>query len=713
MDQYIFMLYFHLKRCIRIMAVLAIFLVLPSEAETKIAVFPLVNTSYHSIAQWCGAILPECFSRLLPGTPSYQLWDPVFMFTADSSAWKLDSSAFVLQHYRQWNWDYAIGGSYSVDSSGIEVVLKIASVVNDSVIMQRVTLKGKLDALNKLDGALFVQGMKLAGYDVPVSAAVHASQSISTSADAFATYVAGYWFELEGNYAAALTAYNRAGEIDPQCYFAFFRAGKLYSDAHIYDNSRDCFDKCKNSDNPEILAGVAEFYAQHESADKAQSFFQAHSKQLNASPSGIRSMAHSFILSGDYQRAEAILTRAVAEGTPDLETEELLGNVYLLSGEPSQAVAVFDRLLLHRPGYIRYSVLLGAAYRSSGNLKESVRVLDAAKNLDPSNNAVLINLAQTYSKLGWYNDAEQLLLQVRDREPAAPGIYLNLGIIYWQLGKRNDAQAMLDKADKLGASRQILFSTHGTMLFFSGSVRDAISMYEKAVKSGLKNQIVYSNLANSYLALHKWKNASKYFDEILRISPNRLDILTLQADIAVKRKKTKDAELWYRRILEQVPNNEDVCARLAGLLVSQKRYKDALPPLEACLRFSADNKKLLILRADIYEKMGWYDVALMQYQSALREFPDSWEVNLGVGRNMYNMIKFKNALLYDNALYSLKTAAGMNPNDPEADYLIGLIYMDYKKYRELALTHWNKALSVAVNPAMKKSLKACIARAEK
>jgi len=55
----------------------------------------------------------------------------------------------------------------------------------------------------------------------------------------------------------------------------------------------------------------------------------------------------------------------------------------------------------------------------------------------------------------------------------------------------------------------------------------------------------------------------------------------------------------------------------------------------------------------------------------------------------------------------------MNPNDPEADYIIVIFTWIRKNMRNLLLIHWKKALNVAVEPAMIKDLNECIAKAEK
>jgi tetratricopeptide (TPR) repeat protein len=244
-------------------------------------------------------------------------------------------------------------------------------------------------------------------------------------------------------------------------------------------------------------------------------------------------------------------------------------------------------------------------------------------------------------------------------------------------------------------------------------VGKAIDWYRKAEKAGKKNEVVLVNLAQAYLSVNKLGKAALYFDEAQRISPERLDVLVSLAEISEKRNKPADAEMYYRKILELSPRSEQALSRLVAMLTAQGRFKEALEPLEPYLTDFPNDKKMLMVQADLYNRMGWYEVSAMKYQFIVRDFPDSPEGYLGLGKTMFDVIRLKNGKDYDKAIYYLKTAGGLDRADPEPEYLIGTIYMDYKNYRELALDNWNNSLAKARDPALKKTLRELIAKAQK
>jgi tetratricopeptide (TPR) repeat protein len=122
---------------------------------------------------------------------------------------------------------------------------------------------------------------------------------------------------------------------------------------------------------------------------------------------------------------------------------------------------------------------------------------------------------------------------------------------------------------------------------------------------------------------------------------------------------------------------------------------------------------MLLLLAGLYDRMEWYEVAIMKYQTVVRDFPESWEGYFGLGKSFYNAIWFKNARDYDEAIYYLKIAGEKNPRSPEPDYIIGMLYMDYKNYRELAIDHWKKALGKSPEKELQKTIENLIAKVQK
>ena len=569
------------------------------------------------------------------------------------------------------------------------------------------------EAVERLCDDLFLRALAALGLKLSPPDERFVMRPVTREAAAYPTYAAGFGYEMRRDFPAAITAYCRVVELDPSCAAALCRIGKVYAAGNAIDSARLYFNKCASlgREDAEIVADIADFYTDRELPEKALEYIRDNSTALEQTSSGMKVIGKSFLLSGEPQRAVAMLNRAIALGPADLETDFIIGKAYLSLGDFAKASDVFNRLVKCRPDCMRYYALLGTAYRSSGRLMESAKVLENAAKMDPGNIQICMSLAQTYFAIGWYKAARQSLLRAQEKKPEVPEIYVDLGVVLWHSGNHDEAAAMLKRAETMGMTKQSVLTNEANILFLSGNIKKAISWYRKADKAGKKSEIVLMNLGNAYRAVNKLGEAFQCYNEVLSMSPDRLDVLALQADIAEKRKKADEAENFYRKIIDLSPHDEAAIERLFALEAGQGRFKEALEPLEAYLNDFPNNKKMLLLQADCYHKMEWYEVATMKYQTIIRDFPESGEGYLGMGKCMYDAIRFKNAKDYDKAIYYLKIAGDKNAGDPEPDYLIGMLYMDYKNYRELAADHWKKALAKTTDVSMRKTLNKLIAKA--
>jgi tetratricopeptide (TPR) repeat protein len=441
-------------------------------------------------------------------------------------------------------------------------------------------------------------------------------------------------------------------------------------------------------------AEMANYLLNNEAPGKGLSFIESKRGLLEKTAAGMKTIGSAYLMTGEYQRAVSVLTRAVAAGASDLETDFILGRAYLYTGNYIAAADIFGRLIKFRPEYTRYYTFLGESYRSAGRLMESCEVLERAMARDPDNVPNLINLANTYFTLGWYKKAEQYLLRARDLDPERPEIAINLGVLYWKLKRPDASRAMFDRVSLESPVSQSALNNQANILFLSGAVKPAIKMYKKADKNGKKSEIILYNLGMAYVSAGKIKNAVVCFDEVLMLSPSRMDVINMQASLALQMGNTKSAELYYRKILDLSPGNRDAMARLIILLENESRFEDAMKIVEQYLNDFPQDIEYRLKLPDLYRRMGWYEVAVADYQNLLadKDYRTNAQVFLGLGKCQYEMLRSKKAANYEEIIYTLKKAIELDPDDPEPDLLIGHIYMDYKKYRDLAREHWQNAL---------------------
>lgn len=678
--------------------------------------FPFKEEKPSGLCDWVRYALPELFFLKLHSIAGINVWDPVSLFQIDSSAYMMDNDSLLITHQNRWEWDVAIGGDFTIDNDTLKVQAKVywAAGKQEDLKMELKFISG-LENIDSLSNELIFKVFGIVKHELKRTDSLSIGKKHFSDLNAFKTFSLGLGFEMHGDNNAAVTAYSRAVELDPDFAYAWCSLSNLYDKNGYYDLALKGFTNvanCKYKDNYTI-ASVADFMIDKSVPSLAYKYIEAHSAELEKTAEGKLVIGKEYLAQGEYQRAFAVLTQAIASGPSNLEIQFALGNTYLLAGEYKKATDLFNELVKYDPGNLRYYSSLGAAYRNSGRLMESSMILESALKVDPQNTTILIDLAQTFYRLKWYQKARQLLQKAIDIDPQLDVVYVNLGVVYWFEGKKDQARRSFERASNVPVSRRASYNNLGNIFSLEQSGRKAIKAYSKADKSGKKNVTVQYNLAVAYQKAGKLKKAVYYYNELLRLSPDRVDIMLKAALLTEKLNRLSEVESYYRKILDIYPYHRETIYNFVRILNQNKRFKEAVKPVEVYLEHFPSDKDMLVLLCNIYREMGWYEVAIMKYNFIIRDFPEAAEGYWGVARSMYDLIMFKNAKNYDQTIYALKMASDRLPENPEPDIMTGNLYLDFKNYKELAIEHFEKALTRSKNEKEKRAILEKISLANK
>jgi tetratricopeptide (TPR) repeat protein len=682
--------------------------------RTSIVVFPLKNRSGDNLHNWMGYVFPEFSSRKLSEVEGIRIWDPLFMFQTDSLGWTMQSDSLLLQHCARWQWDAAVGGKLRVRNDTVVIELRIVWVTGTKQhVGMDLVRKAPVSGYTKICADLLLQTCSLLRIPLTHEDSLFLKNNEKVKPPAYHTYCAGYGFEMAEMYSEAQTAYMRAIELDPSFTLARCRSGGIYLRTGNTARAEKIFRQIIRSEyhTPYTRAMAADFAVEQFRPKVAFRYITESRAELEKSATGLTVIGKQYLKAGEYQRAIAAFRRAIAWGPTNLDTDFLLGMTYLWSGEYTTAIELFNRLINMRPGYTRYHVSLGAVYRSAGRLMEALSVLEAARKREPENTMVLIELAHTNFALTWYRKAGQLLEQASRIKPDQSDILVDLGIVYWHERRYRDAERCFKEAGRHREGAQASLVNFGNIALMQGNIGKAITAYRKADSYSKKSPSILYNLAVAYLRKGKPATAARYFDELLMLTPGRVDLLIERAHLAQVLGEHEDAELAYKRILDNDPQHEVAIDGLVRLLFQQKRYEEAVFIIESYLEVMPARGDFMVLLADAYREQGWYKVAMVKYQQVMQDFPDYPEGYLGVGKCMYEMVRFKGSKKYDEALYALKQASSKAPDNPVPYEYMGDIYMDFKGYREMAVEHWQKALAKCTGKADRKRIREKIVRA--
>ena len=184
----------------------------PSFGVTKILVFPLVNKSQEKTLEWLVPLVPEIFCPLHP---------PVRRLSGARPG------VSVSRRFRRLDHGFGQSPQSSLAAVGVEfrvrrhvlrcqrqnhLRLRAVLVRNDRPVKKLITESASPDSLQQLCFSLFAQYMAFTGITLTKEQSREFRRPLSQNPQAYATYVAGYGYEMRSNTSAAITSYARAAE---------------------------------------------------------------------------------------------------------------------------------------------------------------------------------------------------------------------------------------------------------------------------------------------------------------------------------------------------------------------------------------------------------------------------------------------------------------------------------------------------------------------
>lgn len=234
--------------------------------------------------------------------------------------------------------------------------------------------------------------------------------------------------ELAGDGKANATVYNLLAQAylgngeKPEAWKSFLSAAQVTpKDERLYDYLADaCTDQGDYSmglqvvnhglkelpDSARLHYERAVFLARLGSLEQAKPEFEQAMHLAPGSDIGYLAEVQQELYDDQYEKAEAVLRRAIAAGNADFRMQSLLGTVLLhegaAPGEPrfAEAKAALSKAAEEHPNDSATQIALGKIYLMEGQPRAAVDHLEVARRVDPNNVAIYASLASAWQKLG-------------------------------------------------------------------------------------------------------------------------------------------------------------------------------------------------------------------------------------------------------------------------------------------------------------------------
>jgi tetratricopeptide (TPR) repeat protein len=159
--------------------------------------------------------------------------------------------------------------------------------------------------------------------------------------------------------------------------------------------------------------------------------------------------AETYIELGDYDKAKALLKKAIAINPRFVDAYNDLGRIYLKEGKTDEALNIFQNLARSNPLYTGIRVNLGEALLNKGRFEEALAEFKKGLKLGGASKELYNNIAYIYLKL---SETEKAIKAYKKALKIDPGFYYahsGLGQIYLDKYFLDEALVEFDQAVRL------------------------------------------------------------------------------------------------------------------------------------------------------------------------------------------------------------------------------------------------------------------------
>ncbi len=231
-----------------------------------------------------------------------------------------------------------------------------------------------------------------------------------------------------------------------------------------------------------------------------------------------------------------------------------------------QALLILDDAQRVDPNYHPIYNQRGLIYQYKGDLEKAEKAFKKAMEIATDDPVVRYNLAQVYLSQGRLDDAMDMLSQGVALDPASPQLQLLYGKVLAVKGRLIDAEQALAKAAELAPLNASTWLNLGQVRYMRKKYEQAIDALEKAVElDPLGYPEAYFYLGRAHLDLGHVEEARLNFTKAIKLSPDNADYHYWLAEALLAANDGESARAELLRALELAPEHEQAKKALAEL----------------------------------------------------------------------------------------------------------------------------------------------------
>jgi len=156
-----------------------------------------------------------------------------------------------------------------------------------------------------------------------------------------------------------------------------------------------------------------------------------------------------------------------------------------------------------------------------------------------------------------------------------------------------------------------------------GNIPGAIELYTMVIKENDSVAIAYYELGSLYLAVNEQERAESNFKKAYKLDPQNEWFINGFIDILVIREKYDEAEELVGKIVALNENKLDYYFKQANIFFLSGKSRKAIKSLNKIEKKYGVSDKIILLKANVYEKEEKFKLARKEIEKLMEYFPES------------------------------------------------------------------------------------------
>ncbi len=260
--------------------------------------------------------------------------------------------------------------------------------------------------------------------------------------------------------------------------------------------------------------------------DRADSVLTHILSEVNDDPVAYYYLGRIAQQNQDFPAAEEFYSNAIAYDDTMGEAWMNLAFVRGLKGDHEAAMATFDSTLAKIPADSTRILFFTGSYLSSRQkFEEAIEYYERVLNATPDNFDVRFNLAAAYERTDRNADAEMLFLELLDEDKDNPVVLNYLGYMYADLGiKLDKAEEYVKKALEIDPNNNAYLDSYAWVMYKKGKYDEALKYQMMALESNVNDAVLYEHMGDIYYALDRIRMAHDSWEKALELDPENIEI---------------------------------------------------------------------------------------------------------------------------------------------------------------------------------------------